>query len=215
MQTLISPYRKNNGHAQIIHKIWFSSSLKSSDVSIFFSYFMTNTVLFTNLNIVPVDHKDHKYTFKIFTECYHKVQPAKYFIYKVPGRHCTLGKMHLFHKTSFTTQHVTEFFKPKPKPIEGVESAVWNDVISITTVEREEVRNQLKEVEDRKVGRSSYGKYIKPDPAEIGWYASNHGIANAVWKFNQRFPAINLFSTTKIKKLNCLDSNNCTKFKHQ
>ena len=73
MQTLISPYRKNNGHAQIIHKIWFSSSLKSSDVSIFFSYFMTNTVLFTNLNIVPVDHKDHKYTFKIFTECYHKV----------------------------------------------------------------------------------------------------------------------------------------------
>ena len=85
---------------------------------------MTNTVLFTNLNIVPVDHKDHKYTFKIFTECYHKVQPAKYFIYKVPGRHCTLGKMHLFHNTSFTTQHVTEFFKPKPKPIEGVESAV-------------------------------------------------------------------------------------------
>lgn len=125
MQTLISPYRKNNGHAQIIHKIWFSSSLKSSDVSIFFSYFMTNTVLFTNLNIVPVDHKDHKYTFKIFTECYHKVQPAKYFIYKVPGRHYTLGKMHLFHNTSFTTCH--RIFQTKTKTYRrcGISSMKW------------------------------------------------------------------------------------------
>ena len=65
---------------------------------------MTNTVLFTNLNIVPFDHKDHKYTFRILTECYHKVQPAKYFIYKEPGKHRTLEKMHLFHNTSSIKQ---------------------------------------------------------------------------------------------------------------
>ena len=100
------------------------------------------------------------------------------------------------------SRNVIEFFKPKPKPIEVLESAVCNDVISTTTIEREEVRNQLKEVEDRKVGRSSYGKYTKPDRTEIGRYASNHGIANAVRKFKRRFPAINPFSTRKIKKLN-------------
>ena len=110
---------------------------------------------------------------------------------------------------------ITEFFKPNPKPSEGLESVVCDDVISITTVEREVVRNQLKEVEGRKAGLSSYCKYTKTDRAEIGRYVANHGIANLVRKFKQRFPAINPFSTTNFEKLDFWDSNNCTKFKHQ
>lgn len=37
---------------------------------------------------------------------------------------------------------------------------------------------------------TSYCKYTKTDRAEIGRYVANHGVANLVRKFKQRFPAI-------------------------
>lgn len=75
-------------------------------------------------------------------------------------------------------RNITEFFKPKPS--EALELAVSDDVISITTVKGEEVRNQLNEAKDKKAGRTSYCKYTTTDRAEIGQYAANHGVAYAV-----------------------------------
>ena len=70
----------------------------------------------------------------------------------------------------------TQFFRPKPKPSEALESVVSDDVISLTTAGREEVQNQLKEDEDKKAGRSFYCKYTKTDLAEIGRYATKHAL---------------------------------------
>ena len=102
--------------------------------------------------------------------------------------------MHLFHNTFFIKQltsiannaimasrDITEFFKPKL--LEALKSAVSDDVISITTVERKEVRNQLKKVEDKKTRRSSYCKYTRTNRAEIGQYVAKSGVANAVQTF--------------------------------
>ena len=75
-------------------------------------------------------------------------------------------------------RNITEFFKPNPS--EALELAVSDDVISITTVKREEVWNQPNEVKDKKAGCASYCKYTTTDPAEVGQYAANHGIAYAV-----------------------------------
>ena len=83
--------------------------------------------------------------------------------------------------------------KPKPKPLEALESVVSNDVFHcsmITNVEKEETRNPLKEIKDKKAGRSSYCKYIKTIQTEIGRDAAKYGVANGVQKSKQRFPAI-------------------------
>ena len=60
----------------------------------------------------------------------------------------------------------------------------------ITNVEKEETRNPLKEIKDKKAGRSSYCKYIKTIQTEIGRDAAKYGVANGVQKSKQRFPAI-------------------------
>ena len=53
------------------------------------------------------------------------------------------------------------------------------------------MQNQLKDVKDKKAGWSSYCKYTKTHRAEIGRYAANHGVTNAVRKWKQRFPLLN------------------------
>ena len=60
----------------------------------------------------------------------------------------------------------------------------------ITNVEKEETRNQLKEIKDKKAGRSSYCKYIKTNQTEIGRDAAKYCVANGVQKSKQRFPTI-------------------------
>ena len=62
------------------------------------------------------------------------------------------------------------------------------------------MRNHLKEVEDKKAGWSSYCKYTKTDRDAIGKYTANHGIANAVRKCKQRFPAIKQHSVSDFKR---------------
>ena len=52
------------------------------------------------------------------------------------------------------------------------------------------MQNQLKEVEDKKAGRSPYCKYTKIVQAEIGRYVANHGVTDVVRKFKQRFSLI-------------------------
>ena len=88
------------------------------------------------------------------------------------------------------SRDITEFFKPKL--LKALKSAVSDDLISITTVER-------KEVEDKKTGRSSYCKYTRTDRAEIGQYVAKSGVANAVQTFQQRFPAIKQQSISNFK----------------
>ena len=96
------------------------------------------------------------------------------------------------------SRDITEFFKPKL--LKALKSAVSDDLISIATVERKEVRNQLKKVEDKKTGRSSYCKYTRTDRAEIGQYVAKSGVANAVQTFQQRFPAIKQQSISNFKR---------------
>ena len=100
---------------------------------------------------------------------------------------------------NMASRNITDFFKPKPKPSEALASAIEDDIISITTVEREEVRKQLRQVEETKTRRSSYCKYAKTDRAEIGCYAVNHGVASAVRKFKGKFPAIKQQSVSNFK----------------
>ena len=66
------------------------------------------------------------------------------------------------------------------------------------------MQNQLKEVEDKKPGWSCYCKYTKTGRDEIGQCAANHGIANAVQKFKQKFPAIKQQSVSNFKH-NCIE----------
>ena len=62
------------------------------------------------------------------------------------------------------------------------------------------MKNQLKDAEDQKAGWSSYCKYTNTDRAEIGQYATNHGVVNADRKFKQRFPAIKQKSVSDFKR---------------
>ena len=106
------------------------------------------------------------------------------------------------------SRNITDFFKPKPKPSEALGSAIEHDIISITTVEREEVRKQLKETKTR---RSSYCKYTNTDRAKIGRYAVNHGVASAVRKFKGKFL---LPSSNKAYPISNVNTWNCSAKAH-
>ena len=62
------------------------------------------------------------------------------------------------------------------------------------------MQNQLKEIENKKTGRSSYCKYTKTEGAEIGRYAENHGAPNAFQIFKQIFPAIKQQGVSNFKR---------------
>ena len=118
----------------------------------------------------------------------------------------------LFHKSNTKTftfistrrnvvKKYLRFFLTKPKPSEALIAASQDeDVGCITPIEHEEVQKQLKKVEEKKVGRSSYRKYTKTERAEIGQYAAKHGGAKTVRKFEIKYPGIKQQSVSDFKR---------------
>ena len=100
-----------------------------------------------------------------------------------------------------SSRNITDFFAPKPKPSEALIAASQDEeVVCITPMEQEEVQKQLKKVEEKKVGLSSYRKYTKTERAEIGQYAAQHSVAMAVRKYEKKYPGIKQQSVSDFKR---------------
>ena len=75
-----------------------------------------------------------------------------------------------------------------------------NITIDLTRAEQGEVKTQLVKVENQKSTRKPYNKWTPEERAEIGRYASHHGVSSTIRHFHLKYPTLKKQTVSDFKK---------------